>query len=331
MNGENTSTISRGKYETYYEPYMVDIKNIKKELNIIPSDNRTIRTSMIDKFNRFKIAFPEEYLSKTFGHIFFTRPDLNLYGEDGTLLSGPDSDPTFSYLDRTDRALLKTLTSDSFTKKHDLNPFLSNKAESFETKDQVLKTKEYGETFTGYKVQYGTHTIDSDSAGEISILFTEDSNYSVYKIHKAWIDYISKVYRGELTASEYNIRNFILDYAASIYFFLCGPDGETILFWTKYTGVFPTNVPTSEASWQKGNTKGSDQVSISYSYAWKEDFNPAAIAEFNINARRSDEPSYVPTYDRDILSVGNTFMAKPWIELINNDNEYTYKLRYTNG
>lgn len=311
-----------------------DLRNIKTQLNI-SSDNIShaqIKNDMINKFNRFLIAYPDLYLPKSFGHIFFTRPDLNLYDPNTnytSLVPGLNQDQTFSLLQRTDDQLLRTLTTKAFRANHDFNPFLSNKAESFETKDVVLKTTDYGETFTGYKVKYGKHSIESETADEINIMFTEDKDYRVYKIHKAWVDYISKVYRGEIYASNDNIRDCVLDYAASIYFFLCGPDGETVLFWSKYTGVFPTNIPASEAAWQKGKVGNSENFSISYAYAWKEDFNPVTIEEFNRNARAYDGMSYLNIYNSNTISTGNTFANVPWVELVQRNGSFEYKLRFT--
>lgn len=320
------------EYWNYTDSIITDLQTVRNRLNIGQSSTYSyIKNSMIEKFNKFLIAYPDLYLPKSFGHIFFTRPDLNLYDPNtnyASLLPTISNDPTFSLLHKTEDTLLRTLTTKAFSTTHDFNPFLSNKAESFETKDVVLKTMEYGETFTGYKVKYGKNTIESETADEISIMYTEDSDYRVYKIHKAWVDYISKVYRGEISASEESIRNFILDYAASIYFFLCGPDGETILFWTKYTGVFPTNIPASEAAWQKGKVGNSESFSISYSYAWKEDFNPAIIEEFNRNAHAYQGMEHTKSYSNISLSTGPTFATVPWIDVVKRDGSYEFKLRF---
>ena len=306
-----------------------DLLTIEKNLNIAMSMNEVenVRKNMITKFNRFKIAYPDLALSKSFAHIFFTRPNLNIYKSPNVLQPKLESDATFYYLHKNNPTLLKSLTS-SFDSRHDFNPFLSNVAESFELSDEYIDTMEYGETLTGYKIKYGKNNIKSKTAGTISIMFTDDNQYRVYKIHKAWVDYISKVYRGEINAARENILNRVLDYAASIYYIVCGPDGETILFWSKYTGVFPTVIPSAASAWSKGKLMSNPEFSISYDYAWKEDFNPLSLAEFNINGNKQNSYIYAKTYEDTVLGTGRTFMEAPFVESISTASGYEFKLKF---
>ena len=304
---------------------------IEKNLNIAMSmsEVENIRRNMITKFNRFKIAYPQLSLSKTFSHIFFTRPNLNIYTNNKltTLQPKLESDATFYYLHKNNPTLLRSLTKD-FNSNHDFNPFLSNVAESFELADEYIDTMEYGETLTGYKIKYGKNNIKSKTAGTISIMFTDDDQYRVYKIHKAWVDYISKVYRGEISPTRENIKKRVLDYAASIYYFVCGPDGETVLFWSKYTGVFPTVIPSAASAWSKGKILSQPEFSISYDYAWKEDFNPLSLAEFNLNGNKQNSYIYAKTYEDTVLSTGRTFMEAPFVESVGDSNNYEFKLKF---
>lgn len=293
------------------------------------SDVDTVKSDMVKKFNRFLIGYPQLQLPKSFAHIFFTRPNLNLFTNSKmTALNDKiAADATYYYLFKNCPDLLKSLTS-SFDTRHDFNPFLSNMAQSFELADEFIDSMEYGETLTGYKVKYGKNNIKSKTAGTTSIMFTDDSDYRVYKIHKAWVDYISKVYRGEIYADKANIQNRVLDYAASIYYFVCGPDGETILFWSKYTGVFPTVIPSAASAWDKNKVGNMPQYSISYEYAWKEDFNPLSLAEFNINAGLQNTYTYARTYEDRVVGTGKTFMQAPFVESVSTNSGYEFKLKF---
>lgn len=326
-----TSNSKRNNFFNNYSSFIADINTIENNLNIglNPDNVSVIKNNMLTKFNRFLIAFPEQALPKTFAHVFFTRPQLNLYSHDNVLLPVVDNDPYFYYLNKNSPQLLKSLTKDfSFT--HDFNPFLSNKAESFDLADEYIDTAEYGETFTGYKIKYGQHNIKSKTADSFSITYTDDNNYNIFKIHKAWTDYISRVYRGEFSPSRESITSHTLDYAASVYYILCGPDGETILFWTKYTGVFPSNTPSSASSWTKGNVAKVPEFSIKYEYSWKDDMNPVSLAEFNLNSARQSNYKYAKIYEPDLLSTGKTFVGAPFITTVFSDsnNSYEYKLRF---
>jgi hypothetical protein len=220
---------------------------------------------------------------------------------------------------------MSSLTED-FSSSHDLNPFLSNLAGSFEISDEYIKTIEHGETLTGYKVQYGRHNIESKTAGTFNINYVDDKNLSVYKLHKAWVEYISRVYRGALSPRHKYIQKKILDYATSVYYFVCGPDGSTILFWSKYYGVFPTNIPSSANSWSKGSMIKVPDYSISYSYSNKEDFNPAILVEFNQNSR--GEFNYKKEFIPELGQAGTSFSGNPFIESGFANGQSTFKLRF---
>ena len=99
---------------------------VKKHLNIDTSTD-IIKSNLINKFNRFLIAYPNMQLSKTFGHVFFTRPSLNLYESAGgrytRLIDKVANDPLYYYLDKNEPQILKSLT-DGFSAKHGFNPYL---------------------------------------------------------------------------------------------------------------------------------------------------------------------------------------------------------------
>lgn len=320
----------------------VHLDKIKDNFNILKgSDVANLRKKFIDEFNRFKIDYPDFHLNKTFSHVFLTRPDLNIiqspivnkielteYDRDNIKLTNEvNRDPFYYHMYQTDRDLLLSL-SKSLSQDHEFIPFLSNLASSFDISDEFIKTMEYGETFTGYKVQYGKNNIESKTAGTFNITYTDDKDLSVYKIHRIWTDYISKVFRGELTPKRKYMINKILDYACSLYYIVTAADGETILFWSKYYGLFPTNAPTSNLSWSKGSFVRAPEHSISYSYAVKEDFNPFALVEFNHNSIGGDlvyRKNYIP----EIGGCGDSFARHPFIETLkDNKTLYKYKLRF---
>jgi hypothetical protein len=337
-NYEDLGTIDAGdSAEIFINGYELDYTYVKDNLNIIRRNYnimgdlgyRSIIDNLFDKFNRFKVAFPDQYLSKTFSYVFFTRPSLNLMNDEGTALNSQfNNDPLFYYLYNNNPKLILSLT-DKFSSTHDFHPYLSNTASSFELSDEFIKTIEHGETLTGYKVQYGKNNIESNSAGTFSIQYTDDAEFNVYKTHKAWIEYISRVYRGEVRPKREFIQKKILDYAVSVYYFICGPDGETILFWSKYFGVFPTNTPASASSWAKGSGPKLPEFTINYAYAMKEDFSPLSLIEFNMNSEKMGHHTYKLTYERALLSTGKTFSNAPFVELTKDSTgSYIYKLRF---
>jgi hypothetical protein len=91
------------------------------------------------------------------------------------------------------------------------------------------------------------------------------------------------------------------------------PDAETIIFWAKYTGLFPQNVPYSAFSSGDLATVNPIQTTISYVYNYKEFLNPEILIDFNDTfLNSSDIMTAQASYKGDILSVYDmdTFQSK---------------------
>lgn len=334
----------REQWYNDYTPWYEAKKNrdsdydiVRKNLNITTgaSNLQTMRNFNIAWFNRFKTPIPDMMLSKTFSHVFFTRPDLNLAKNNGSgiweMTVQAHNDPLYYYLWKNNPDLIRLLTLD-FSEKHNFNPYLSNMCVSFELQDEFIKSDEFMASYTGHKIKYGKSNIESKTAGTISLTFQDDDDFRTYKIFKAWVDYISKVYRGEIFVKEKYRRYRKLDYPCSIYYFLCGADGETILFWSKYTGCFPTTIPSAVSSWSKGNMLKLPEYNVTFEYAWKSDFDPLSLVEFNVNSECLDQNgvyAYLRTYEENLCTTGKTFARAPFVETKTNSvGQYVFKLRF---
>ena len=318
--------------ETYNDAELrADMNRIHTDLdieNLNGGYSDGVITKSATQFNRFKMAFPDEELTKTFAYVFFTRPDLNLLSSNSSLSEQADLEPLCNYLYNNNPDLVRNLTRYGSTN-HAFNVFLSNKAKSFEISDEYIKTVEAGETFTGYKIHYGRNDIESKAAGEFSITYRDNYNLDVFRMHKLWVDYISKVYRGEFSPRSVHKQNKELDYACAVYYFLLGPDQQTILFWSKYTGVFPTNTSSSTYSWDSQSILKLPEPSLKYAYSIKRDFDPAHLAEFNSLSSSSSSASSVSIYDENRLGVGGTWVGAPFVVSSRNARGgLTYLLRW---
>jgi hypothetical protein len=329
-----------------YETILSALHTVNKNVNLISSatsgyrsyTRADLKNEMLNHFNRYKLVNPEMVLTKTFPYVFFTRPNLNIILKttfsNNTYKLHPqvENDPNCYYLYKNAPCILASLTQ-PYASSHYFLPILSSRAQSFELSDEYIKSVEVGETFTGHKIKYARHNIESKTAGTFTISYTEDDEFLIYKLHKLWIDYMSKVYRGEYSPDKNTYReNKELDYASSLYYFLLGPDGETILFWSKYYGVYPSNVPTSASSWTKGSSPSMLDYNITYEYGWKNDFDPLTLVEFNKVSKVDSGTGldYYTTYEPLTLSIGRTFAGAPFIETVTNsvDNSYEFKLRF---
>lgn len=309
-----------------------DMIKIRKNFSIGNPDRRSGTDSVINQmftqFNRWNFAFPDYHLARTHTKIFFTRPDLNIMTSSTDMHTQAKKDPFYKYIYENQPNVIKYLTKYA-SPKHQFNPMISNNPKSFEISDEYIKTVEAGETYTGYKVFYGRNDIESKAAGEISINYIDDRNLDIYKMHKVWVDYISKVYRGEFSPKIKYKHNKTLDYAVAVYYFLLAQDGETILFWSKFTGVFPTNTSSSTFSWDKDTMTKMPEISIKYVYSFKRDLDPAHLAEFNTLSSEYNASNALRSYEPSLLGMGPTWSGAPFVVTGKNGKGNTiYKLKF---
>lgn len=316
-----------------------DMEEIRRSVNLDLMNPQQLFRQYTKYYNRYKIQNPNDALTKAFGHVFFVRPDCNIYADGST---GANASPTLAdnlknlseyyYALQHAPELLRELTQGKAGYDHEFMMFLSNKAKSFETSDEYVEDESYGDALTGHKVAYGKNNIKSKAAGEISIKYTDDKYLHIYHLHKLWTDYISHVYRGKVWPDINYVKNKILDYPTCLYYILTAEDGETIIFWSKYYGVFPTKTPSSNLMFDDSQRISNPEYSISYKYSWKEDFNPLSLVEFNTHGWKRDW-KYVNTYQSSVLGTGYTWAGTPFIETFRgnrNDGNlpYTFKLRF---
>lgn len=307
----------------------LDSKNVTTQFN-----------KLVSYYNRFKVPTVNDALTRGFAHVFFVRPDCNIMNDAGTGLNKQFKNKSnFHYTWKSSPNLIKQLVADSDSS-HDFSLFLSNKAASFSLSDEYINSDTYGRTYTGYKIAFGRHNIESKSSGNFTVTFQDDRNLHVYQMNKLWVDYISAVYRGECAPKTEYIRNRVLDYASAVYYIVTAEDGETIIFWSKYYGVFPTTIPSTQFAWGSGSpiTYEQTKFDIQYAYSFKEDFNPVSLVEFNFNAKVKKNKTYEPTFNANYGHVGTTWVGAPYIELVVNkksegisdaDCKYAFKLRFT--
>lgn len=269
-------------------------------------------------FNKYKLGMGDDYLDQGHAYIFITTPNLNLGGANNSQYNFESSE-FLNQMKKKDKAILNALTTDQ----ENFNPFiplLSNRFTNFETKDTVARTKYIGETFSGFKQTYPESNIESVVSDQFQIKFIETANMDITKLHKVWCDYIEGVRRGMLLPSDNTINSGVVDYFSSIYYFMVKPDGKTITYFAKYTGVAPINVPYSAYSYSEGE-RGLVDVSIQYIYSYKEDMEPEIISDFNTINKKSKkaEIRQVPRKNR-----GNNEAAFDYV-IEFNDIETKYK------
>lgn len=330
---------TKGRYAYSYEMDYTDnalssmMQNMRKSNNLELEDQMTLYDRKSKYYNRFKVATPNDVLIKTFSHVFFTRPECNIIenigGNNFRLCDTVSGSQDFITEFQRNKPMLMQL-SRNVNLPHRFMMIPSNQVSSFETRDRQIKTDTYGRTLHGNSIAYGRTIDESQAASEMSISFTEDCDLHLTRMHQLWVEYIDGCYKGRFRPSDAHLMNRELDYACSVYYFVTGPDGETILYWSKIYGVFPTNIPDSVFGFTKGNTITNPEISISYQYSLKRDMKIATLHEFNLNAFTSGNQSYeyAKTYDKNVLGTGYTWVGAPFVEAVQGNRGLIYKLRF---
>lgn len=319
------------------EPATVPLDQLVSKMNktvFLPDDNQThhnVLETYSKYYNRYKLPNPNLALQRGFGHVFFTRPSCNILDENYRLLDDLKGEEEFRHIAEASPWALRNLVANN-GQGHDFMMLLSNFAQSFSLSDETLATNTYGQSYTGFKVTYGKSLNESRSAGNFNIQFGEDRNLHVYQTLKAWVSYISGCYRGNIAPLSDTIKNRILDYAASCYYIVTAEDGETIIFWSKYYGVFPTDIPSSQLTWSAGNILKDPTMDVQFVFSFKRDYHPYTLLEFNYNSRiGSYGNTYAPIYDDKLLTASNGMVGAPYIETVTHDDgkiPVEFKLRF---
>ena len=229
--------------------------------------------------------------------VFVTRPQLFLNNDENIAKQNKD---THSYLalenmtkePKFTQFMLKEISNDLDKSIFDslsifsnfsssFLPMFTNQCKNFDTMNTMLDSIDAFETKQGFKEMLPSFKTVSESANQLSISVTEDSNLSFTKLMTLWVNYISNVTDGTFNANPEMIANGILDYTSSIYYFVLGPDGQSIKYWARYTGCWPTTIPYGNLRYSKGVNE-TVELELPFVYTVKEDMDPMILEDFNI-------------------------------------------------
>lgn len=320
------------------------LAKFRKSVNLQVHGNKELgRAVNYFLYNRYKTfdGWNMAY-QKTFTHVFFTRPDLNLLyngaegGANTILPEIKNHSDTFLIWQRNPN-LFRLLTDCHRTGEiapNNFNLFLSQRATNFEFKEESIQKTESSKTWKEYSISYGG-SFKGRGAGEFSVTFLETADLAVYDLFRLWMIYIDNVTLGiwrpsyNLYRSTYNSKRvsdlqtekdekFVspfnshiytrtLDYASSVYAFKVGPEGEDILYWTKYYGIFPISISASQFQYTAGSPETSPMtVTVTFAYSFKKDLSPVSLLEFNRVAGIKDYDGATSVYEPNLDMQFNT-------------------------
>ena len=113
----------------------------------------------------------------------------------------------------------------------------------------------------GVKFSVMTKVINGYS---INIKYLEMSGTPIFRIHKAWIEYLRDAKTGfNISMTNGGLLSQKNDYCGNVLYWTTKPDGVTVEFCALYSGVYPTVDPQDAFSFDIGSI---DKVELDFSY-----------------------------------------------------------------
>lgn len=244
--------------------------------------NKYGEVNIYNNFNPYRLRENTEPFMGGLPIVFLTTPSMNIYENGDCCETLLDSNQLFSYLNSTDSYILKQL---QYSGGGSTSPFIklcTNRFKGITLKDFGMKTIEDYENYYGWKQILPASTIDNFTAeSSLTVNFAETKNLDITKIFYAWMTYIEVTSYGLHEPTQTTRDNRILDFTSSLYFFLLDFDMRTVLYFTKYTGIYPTNVPLSSLVLSDITSRNAIETTITFAYQYKEELNPQIIYDFN--------------------------------------------------
>ena len=300
-------------------------------------------------FNRAGVMDPTASVFNTKEYVFFTKPDLHIFGneyydekadekgENPIKVNNRDElapeladIPIFKDGYNRYRHVLGQLQSSYRGPYYYQSPFmnlLSNSIKSavdlpaINAEETATASNAYGTTIT-----YRDTSEKSDDGFEFNIEFEDNRYLEVYMLFKFYDEYERKKHLGIIKPFRKYTENRIIHDQFAIYKFLVAEDGETILYFAKYWGVYPKGVPRDIMN---EITENRLRFTIPFKAQFVDDSDPLILADFMKLTNPNNEfkvSMSMPMYDQRTQQANLKFGMVPFITM-NDVSDYT-KINY---
>lgn len=247
----------------------------------------------IDLYNqmyRFRILNPDTAVSNFKEILFFTKPDLSILerGDDigdypnknNALVEGLRNYPFWRDLKMGMNDTIRMLQG-SIDRYDPFNRLLQNTVtSSIDIPALESDGIETASNMYGVNLSYRGSSEGSDDSFSFSLEFRDTKWLDVYHFFRAYEEYETLKHHGIVRPWKPYIEQKILHDQFSIYKFLLDDDMETIRYYAKYYGVYPTSLPRdtfSQTSFENGIV-----YNINFKAAFYEDMTPEILYDFNM-------------------------------------------------
>lgn len=278
------------------------------------------------RFARIPYLDPYNTMGVTHEYLFFTKPDLHLLNQSTGKVAESLSSYTF-FTDTYDRYphIFEQLQSSAKSKYP--CPFmniLSNTVRSqldipsLESENDI----ETGANVYGTKITYRGSSYTSDQDLSFSLEFEDNKFLEVFMLFKTYDEYCRLKNMGMIEldpkrADDAHWVNYTIDKVLhdqfSVYKFVTADDGMSLIYWGKYTGVFPTGAPRDAFSSMDG---GPQRLTVPFKAQFFRDMDAVTLSEFNkigINSSSKYRTSDLPLFDTKRNIINGTWARMPYI------------------
>ena len=291
----------------------VFIKDHLKSQGVV--DTLSEDTNWHNKFARFSYFDPYNTLDGCREYVFFTRPDLNLLGDDGiSLAHSEENDPTkwdlanseyFTEMLARYPYLLQQWTC---TKGPFMNMITNAARSTLELPGVTSKDVETASNIYGSKMTYRGTSWSSDEQFDFNLEFQDNKYLEMYHLFKIYDEYERLKNIGQITPKSKYRRNRVIHDQFTAFKMVVGADGRELIYWAKATGVFPTTFPRDSFGNMTDMLADNLKFNISFRAHFARDFSPSILMHFNAlslsmgGAKGSysiadDMPLYIPEND----------------------------------
>lgn len=325
-----------------------------------------------EKMSRIGIVDPYTSLTGAKEYLFFTKPDLNIFStrvakkytlfrsksktqgvsddmpnieQSGTYYEYKASSeklnpqleqyPFFVEMRDRYRGVVKQLQSSA--ENNTGSPFmclLSNSVrDTLDLPDISTREVDTPATVYGTTISYEADDFTTDENHSFSLEFEDTKYLEVYMLFKCWHEYMRKKTFGVVDPvnKEY-ITNKILHDQISIFKFIVGDDGETLIHYSKLYGCRPQGVPRQ--SFSDLNPSNGLRYSVSWKATFVEDMDPSILMDFNTltQSYRKNKPT-LNLYNAETDSI-NQWASSAYIVRedrsapAGSPGSYVYKLKW---
>lgn len=293
------------------------------ELHDLLNSNGIFRREDMQDFDRFYIFprnDPYKMLGTTREYIFITKPDLHIFDAEnvGTLNPEIGNDPFF--VDLMDRGYQYSVLSNLqlSAKNGRYNPFIPMFT-NYKTTNLDLSPINAGDIDTaanafGTKIYYRRPTDTSNEECEFSLEFKDTKYLDCYLWFKAYDIYEQRKYQGIVSPANPNyVFNKVLSDQMTVFKFIVGEDGESLLYWACIWGCYPKNVPRD--SFSDMPTDGQLKFTVNWHGAFQDDMDPLIIIHFNqlSSQMRVSGEKQIELYDTKIQGITQKAAYRPYI------------------